>query len=491
MEKIDLENITPRKSYFSIITLIIFFSVIISVPSIVFIYITYANINLKLYTESYDLIKPIISPRLLNPDKIFIFQWIGFSCFSFFLIMMLFVGVLFNNRKISVNKKIVYISFILLMLIAWISFISVAQNEYANFQLFFKYQNLTNYYENSNYPEDNREAWIAMENIKKQFTINYDNNYIFGWLSNNNVWWMLFAQLSVAIISFITLQDHLFKKTDIEENIDRIIKINIKKSEFGDSFIKKIYNRLFVVTEKNISLLMIISSTLLILPQLIYTIAISSGESAVSSFANWNYLVPKIVTDDQNFQEYIKLAENQPFSFFTLIQLPVIAVGLTMSTMIIFIAIYFKNDKYTDGLYLAQFVIFIGELFFTIIVTVISKYQLQHLENIWNQDSGIKKSFLDLYNSFQKSETLEGDHKIFYNNFFNLVFGKDAIFRILFIDLKSDSPKINSLWLSSSQYIAESIISFSFAVVATAVIGNKMHLIRKEKNKLLQEHGTE
>ncbi|WP_338972703.1 hypothetical protein [Spiroplasma endosymbiont of Panorpa germanica] len=491
MEKVDIDQVSLKRKYTSIISLIIFFSIIISIPSIVFIFITYANINLTLYSSSYEVIKPIISPKLLNPNLIFIFEWIGFSCFAIFLVMMLFVGLLFNNQKISINRKIVYISFMLLMLIAWILLISVAQNEYANFQLFFKYQNLTNHYTSSESHSENKEAWAAMENIKTQFTSNFENNYIFGWLSNNNVWWMLFVQLSVAIISFITLQDYLFKKTDIEENIDRIISINIKRSEFGESFLKKIYNRLFVVTEKNISVLMIISSTLLILPQLIYTISISSGESKVASFANWNYFIPKIVTDDSNFSDYINSANKIPFSYFTLIQLPVIAIGLTMSTMIIFISIYFKNDKYTDGLYLSQFIIFIGELFFTIIVTVVSKYQLQKLELIWNSDSEVKKNFLSLYRSFLDSENLEGDQKIFHQNFYNLIIGEQAIFPISFIDLNNPDPKIGSLWLSKGQYIAESIISFSFAIVATTVIGNKVHLIRNEKVKLMQKRKVE
>ncbi|AHI54213.1 hypothetical protein SSABA_v1c08140 [Spiroplasma sabaudiense Ar-1343] len=483
MENNALGNNLKNPHCFKVIFLVTFFMIVIAVPSFIFIFITHTNANLLIYLEKYNTLKPILSSELNNPKLIYFVQWTAFSFFALAIMMVIFFGLILRNSRINFNVKAAYISVILFFLILFIILITFAQNEYATFQLFFKYQNLTNHY--NNYEDtENLEAWRAMIEIKTQFTINYSNKIIFNWLTNKDVWWMLFAQSVVVIISFISLQDLLFGKKYNDNNIQKIIETNLKKSQFGESFLKKIYNRLFVVSEKNVSILMIVFSTILILPQVIYAISISTTSGRISNFANWNYLVPKIVTDDENFNNFIDHANQIPSSYFVLIQLPIIAVGLTMATMIIFISVYIRNEDTSNNIYLIQFAIFIAELFFTIIAATYSKITLNNLVKIWNQDLGIRQSFLELCQKFLNSENGQGDAGIFYQNFFAISLGPHSIFKINFIDFSNTNSTIKSLWLERNEFIAETIISLSFAITTTAITGHKVYLIRNEKKSL-------
>lgn len=428
----------------------IFAILVIFSPTILFLFIIFLNPNFSIYIKNYEYISSEF-PGWPSPNYLWIIasSFIGLVLLIVAIIIVCFLNKMYNTRKTSnYGMVIMNFSYLLIFLLAAISF-AIAEYCYSKFNLLFGFLSKINF----SFISDN------IKSIQQEIHTNTNNEVVYNWTGGTITWWVLFVRVEVIVLGYILIQN--LTQINLDKHHGQSINNEVKKDNVGNNVIAKLYNKLFVSSEKCISIWLIITTTLILLPQFVFVIRLSTNGDRIKSILEWTFIVPSLTKNMPIMNEYNSTIQVQSINSFVVTELPIIFVAFSFATCLIFFAIFIKGWKYNKRIFLTQFILQIIEVVFTTIITTIAMWSLNNLVEQWNN-----------------SNTIDAIVKI-----------KDDKVAGVLISLFGDpsktlTHKVTYMWLYGIEYISEVVITLAFISTIYPILGYKILKMNKKEVKI-------
>ncbi|WP_027063409.1 hypothetical protein [Mesoplasma seiffertii] len=426
-------------------------------PFYVYVYITFNNDALTYYFEHYQVISQFIDV----PSKATIMGTLSGSLLLTFLVIGMFIlfKPIMTSRAIRKNSKLAYLTAIVGVGMLVLLLAALSQYFYAAYQDFYIYESKTGS-EGKHAAMAEISDWYSNRAGKGEFVPN------FMWQTSDIVWWIMFLQIMILFSIGIALQNMAFGNAK-SAGIDRYVKWISKNKKITGSKFKTLWNRLFRIDDKTLSLWTIVITLTIILPQIIYIILSSASTTGMGSIVNWTYNVVNLVGDyeaahriNELFDSAFKSYQLNPL-FIT--SLPLIALGITISSMFFFVSVSIKGENVSNRIFITQYIVLFFELILLLCLTTYSKAEINRTTNLWNQiyASGDQTIGITLLNEIKNVVTNNGESMYDWEQLIEM-YPLNGI----------DEANGTFVWLGKYGIIAEAIIVYSFMFSSFGILSN-------------------
>lgn len=433
-----------------------FIFIITMSPLFIFIYITLNNPNLNFYYEHYDIINQYINV----PSKIQItgLLWTSFGISIATLVILVFFKPLVTMNHLSHKRQFLIIILIVFSFIFALLLGALSQYNYAQFESFFKYEAAT---------KNNKvEAMVEISN----FFTESSKNDTYHWQSITTVWWTLFIQLMFIFGILVALQNKVFYEHSVDD-IEKYITYNSRTKNITSKRLFKKISLAFSMTDKTLSLWMVLIAVITIFPQLIFTIILTSPNTNIHSVLDWTYNMNALLQDYQGVDvindAYKQLMQGTTFgSFFLVNSLPIIMAGITFSTTFFFISVTIRGEKNSNFIFSLQyFVLFIELIGFTAF-GIYTKIETNELARLWstNEQTSTSSKYLIAVE--------------------NMVGPEDWKNIIALHPMNGIQYAFKAEWFHQTGIIVEAVIEFLFIISSFAIVQHGSNKIKKTKKEL-------
>lgn len=425
---------------------------------IVFSYIVLSNTsfatyqhNIKNFENRYG--KNLTPSRNLVVGLIYVsilFSLVGFFSFAI-------VPFILKSKKIIKWKKIIIIlsQFILITL----SMVFFSASEY----LYSRYNLLCHIIENLQ-----KTSLVEDDKWSKEILLNYSLDPK-KWASSTSVWWLFFIKITLCIFCFMSYESTINLAGKYAEKVFITTRVNVKKENIGLSKISKFYNNIFVTSEKGVALWMILVTTIILIPQLVYSIKLSESDKDIRVLFNYTEYVQYLTKNCSSWENFRSAVSKLHYiNYFAAKELPIIFIGVSCGTTLLFLSIVSKQWRVNSNILIFQISVSFFEITGALVSSAYSKGQLNYLITNWN-DKGIYEMIVSL--------KYQSKMQINYNDI-------SKIFGIVKVDKMNQIP---FMWLNGVEYISEVIISFMFLLSTYIIFFKKIFVILKlRKQKFIE-----
>ncbi|QGS52419.1 hypothetical protein [Spiroplasma tabanidicola] len=422
------DNLTAKSVIACGVFLLIFLS------SITFIGIYYGNPNMRVYVKNYQMINDIFGYKAA-PSPLFmeIAMWMGLS-----LLLIAFINILcskFVYRKKAKKSYLlhIYIVMIIALLLISSALFTIAEYNYSFFYSLYCYIAQMNKTDNE-----------TLNNIIDLYSNNYVNNYNFQWSGDILSWWVCLFQTIMIIIYFSMFNNNFKTRTKSSSEEATVVKKNLGESKIG-----LLISKLSLSSEKNISIILLISSSIIFVTQFAFVINLSSSNSLLSSILQWSFIASSLLKDQAT--EFYNAISDLNLSYFIVVHLPIVASSFLLATICVFAIIYVKRIETTRTFFISQFLCMFIEILVVIGINSYSNHEINRLIDVWKEK--------DLVSSIA-----------------------NYVDRIPFLNTNFLNNEISYPWLSGNQFTCEIIISLCVTLTVNIILVSKMRdVIKKAK----------
>ncbi|PPE06036.1 hypothetical protein [Williamsoniiplasma lucivorax] len=425
--KDSIEDVSKRNLFlYKISFLVTFLFVVLFAISFLYLYIISTDQHLKVYFQYFDSLtkKGFALPSFVDVWGTMI---AAFALFAISLGLVALYKPIVTSGGNTKLKQLFYIVTLTIFIVSAFLLSALSQHHYGSYAEFVRLELST---------EANPELTKALKSV--------GDTLIFDWKFQSTVWWVLFVQIIGIFSLIITLENATSKKEDTT-GIEKYIHYNLKTSKsFSGSKIVEKMNRVFKPTTKNISVWALIVVVLVLLPNFIFTILISTSTTKMGAMIQWSYHLPNLLKDFSGVDQLYShlLGDKYQPAYFSLNSLPIIMIGITFATSFFFLSILTRSEKQiSDIVFVVQSIILGIEVVTLLIIMIFIKFEMNTLLSIWLDHGANFKTELQTILTVDFNKITELFH-------FDLV--QHAI----------DTKTLE--WLPRSGVIAETIISFSF-----------------------------
>lgn len=429
----------------------IFIYLVVFSPIFAYFSVIYNNVNLDLYFEYY----PQFSPYMTLPSHADIYGaiWASFGLMVLVVFLLGFFKPIVTMDGMRKKRQLLFIVGIVVLMVLSLLLASLSQYYYSLFETFFHYESSTT---------NQKLKW--MQELSEKFTANSKAGIdVYGWQSSSIIWWVMFFQLTIIFGSIVFLQNSVFGRNELL-GIEQYINYSIKRQGINRSRWTRKIGQLFKVTDKNLSIWLLIITFLIMIPNFAYAILISAKGSSINTLINWTYNLPNLLQDyplvptsggfNDAFKQLLHENPNIHSNFFSLNSLPIITMGLTFSTTFFFISIMLRGGKNSQMIFLTQYIVLTIEIIFLLSFFLYTKLEVEYLYRAWSSDIGLE--------CFEQFKLAVGGPN---NGDYQKILGLFPIADII----GKKFGKMN--WWSQYEIIAEAIIGVSFAVCSLLAVG--------------------
>ncbi|ATZ18341.1 hypothetical protein [Mesoplasma melaleucae] len=435
---------------YKVAILSMFIFIVLMIPTYIFSWIVFTDINLKIYFNFWpELIKILDVPA---KKEIAVPVYLGWDFFIVAIIGFVMLKPFLSSSGTSNNVKTGY--WIVLILFCMISalFSSIGQYHFSKFQEFFTFESLIIQPENAS----TYQVPQVIVEISKQFTENRSESYT--WASEDAIWWILFIQIIVIFMLSLSIQNAVIVESEnlnINKYIDYISK---RKKELNQNKLRAFLSKIFKNSDKNISNWTILAAGCILLPQFIYVVMISFETTKAAMLTRTIHVLQELLKRygiegqllDPKFDGILKYESN----YFVYCSLPIIGLGTTIATFMYFISVSIRGENKSQNLFITQYFIIYTNLLVLTCLNIVSKVQVGNLVGLWNgsteNQSTIGKDFISKIHLIM-GENFEFIEKAYY--------------------LDQINGNITFAWSNLINIVSESIILFGLIISSFLIIG--------------------
>ncbi|MFJ1522052.1 polypeptide chain release factor methylase [Spiroplasma sp. ald] len=401
-----LKNI-KRTRIISIAFLLVLF---IMVPYFTFIYVSHSGQLLKKYfnfiaTVPKDVLTTFTTPNLPNEFLIFGLPYIALGTLAGAIISSVFY-IHHQKRTVNFINRMLLIGtvFIISFLFSACLLFSLAEYYY---DLFTEWcRSLRGGYTGPEFVKNiqdmihkdipNRDAIVkALINLATGPETN--NKYPLTWIGLNAIWWI--TGLQMIFIIFIMLKVSFKLEWLLNDNINPTKKeeLFVLKDTFNQSRLKKFISLYLIPNEFNISLWVVFFSSMVFIPQFVYTIIIGSSFTDANRFFLFSYFYPQLTINaiipnttsilDQPNIDYFEMTMNMPGSGIFISVVPIVSSALIISMLFAFTFVMLKKPNLTKKGFISFYVSFLIVTGTSLVMFLVSQYELTKAVDYWNSQS--------------------------------------------------------------------------------------------------------
>ncbi|ASZ09469.1 hypothetical protein CK556_03560 [Mesoplasma chauliocola] len=431
-----------------------FIFVVIMIPSYIFSWIVFTDINLKVYFDNWNELKVYLD--LPAKIQIVLPVCLGWGFFALTILGLILLKPFLTGNGINNKIKNSYWIVIIASAVLTALLFSIGQYEFSKFQEFYTFESLIEQRSkmNTNVPE-------IIIFVSEQFTKNKSQSYI--WASEDAIWWILFIQIIIIFMLSLSIQNAMLVEGE-NLNINKYIDyLNKRKKDLSENKINSFLKKIFKNSDKNISNWTIFAAICIILPQFIYVIMISFDTTKTAMLTRTIHVLPELLKRynlsetmfGDEFNQLLKYQNN----YFVYCSLPIIGLGTTMATFMYFVSVSIRGENKSQNLFITQyFIIYINLLILTCLI-IVSKIQVGNLVEAWNSTSINDNTNLGQDFVLRVKEIMgERDFEFIKNDYY--------------LDQINQTLKFG--WEDTVNVITESIILFSIMISSFLIIGNNI-----------------
>ncbi|WP_425380086.1 polypeptide chain release factor methylase [Spiroplasma endosymbiont of Stenodema calcarata] len=445
----------------------------IMMPYFVFIVVSHSDNILKNFftfieTTPKNVLETFTASNLPNRFLIFGLPYIALATLAGAIISTVFY-IYYQKRTINFNNRMLLIGTISITSFIFMTCLLFSFAEYY-YDLFTEWcRSLKGGYTGPDYIENiknmikpgiqNRDA-IIQALINLATGVGTKNPYPFTWIGINAIWWITGLQMIFVILIMLKVGFKLEWLLNTNVNLDKKEELVVLKDTFNQSAIKKVISLFLIPNEFNISLWVIFFSSIVFMPQLVYTILIGSNFTEANRFILYSYLYPELTINiiipgtstvlDQPNIDYFNMTSKMPGSAFFINVAPIIFSSLIISMLFAFTFVMLKRPNLTKKGFISFYISFLVVTGASLIMFLISQYQMAQAVDYWNSQN----------DSF-----------------------KETVMKPIF-----GTTKLNYFWLQGSELIASGILlSFFISVLSIIAISHISKI--KSNNNLKKQIG--
>ena len=435
-----------------------FVLILITIPVMVYAYVLYQNLNVAAYIsyKSSDGQPIWYYLHLPNGSTMKPFLWIGFGFLCFAFVLMVFFKPLVSGKSTITTKYGLTGVITVIILLAFL-FFSLSQYKYSQFQDFFYYE-----IHSTGDGADIKQAWAQA--LAKLFRTNYVggiSNY--NWEATVVVWWVLIVQVMVVFAMIVGLQNAVYDHQIVNDETPSKELETVEQIMLMDRFSRRISN-LFRNNEHNVSIFMSVVTGLIVIPNLIYAIISTTPGTNLNALVSWSYKLPRFLKDnlDQAPLNDLQGIESSYYgNLFIIGSLPLICLGLTISTLFFFLAALFRGKHLSNKLFMLETVLLVIYLLLLISVMFVAKVYMHRLQSYWNAPVNNTTRAINFFTVLKTSMQNIGGET---DSEFNQLIHHFKISGLM------NPHGFEMEWLSGPSIIGEAIISYSFVIGAFVLI---------------------
>ena len=432
--------------------------VLITIPLMVYAYVLYQNANVEAYINYRSSTQqPIWSYlHLPNGNTMKPFLWIGFGFLFFAFALMIFFKP-FVSGKTAITTKYGLVGIITVVIVIAFLLFALSQYKYSQFQDFF-------YYEVHSTDEGGEVKQEWAQELAKLFHTNYVNGVSdYNWEATAVVWWVLIVQVMVVFAMIVGLQNAVYDHHMVGDEAPQRELATVEEIMLMDRFSRRISN-LFRNNERNVSIFMSVVAGLIIIPNLIYAIICTTPGTNLNALVSWSYKLPRFLKDNLNqapLSDLQGIESSYYGSLFIIGSLPLICLGLTVSTLFFFLAALFRGKHLSNKLFMLETVLMLIYLLLLISVMFVAKVYMHRLQSYWNAPVNDTTRAINFFTVLKASmQNISGENGS----------GFDALIDHFKVSGLMNSHGFEIEWLSGPSIIGEAIISYSFVIGAFMLI---------------------
>jgi hypothetical protein len=437
----------------------IFFCVLILVliSGVSFLIIFKINNAVNYYLDVRTILKSTLGADLTpSTSLIFIFALIGTVGIFVGLILNIIFGFNIFKNKIELRTRHIVMTALFITSIVCIFLIGISEFNYA--RLKFTFDVVSN--------DALRDSLSLNDNESIKKISSYHSGHPYGWTNTRTTWWLVFGRLTLIIVGYLTFDSIFVNEKSFAKEVSRNIESSVKKSNIGKSKFNRFLAKIFAQNEKVIACWILIVTILVLIPEIVYAILLTLENSEISKLLEWTLVGKDLIVHEQGMKEFAdKLSQVSNSNSLILINIPIMLVGISLTTSIAFVFNIVREWKTDSKLFIVQIIISLIEVVTTLIFGAVSKGNLNTMIGRWNNE--------DMYSTIN---SLDQNKLADVVEFFPMPTFNSA-------------HEINHLWLYGFEYISEFVVSFFFVGACYAILIHKMGLVIKlqktERQKII------
>ncbi|WP_339022695.1 hypothetical protein [Spiroplasma endosymbiont of Crioceris asparagi] len=381
----------------------------------------------------------------VTPSKVSI---VAFLSVAFFLLVLGLILFLFSplliKMRVRLSNIIIYISIIIILLFLSSTFFAVAEYNYYRFTILVEFVTSKG---NANL------AWS--DSIKKQILdliqINSNTKH-FSWTTNKSVWWFNLFRILVIMIYFAKILFDLGTLNIEDKKIIEKIERKTVTKRIGKSKAVNFFSKIMNVSQKNLSMWIIITTTIIALPQIVYLISLSHGSGSLNSLLVWINIAPALLksfsTEYNKYGSFFHDVDGVSVSFFEINQIQMILLSSVFAFLVLFAMYYIREWEVKIKIVIVQSLI----LFVFLLMLILSGfYSMIRMADIYdNWQNHIQEDFEKLISDPKKNSSFM------------------AIFTHFFPNKNKDDFRIEYNWPHGIELV--SLIVISIGILITTLI---------------------
>ncbi|WP_374695803.1 polypeptide chain release factor methylase [Spiroplasma endosymbiont of Polydrusus formosus] len=429
----------------------------IMVPYFTFIFVSHSDKILKEYLvfikkTPKDVLELFTTPHLPNEVLIFNLPYVALGTLLGSIISSVFY-IHYQSRSINFNNRMLLIGIVVIISFLFVACLLFSFAEY--------YYDLFTEWCRSLRGANTRQDYIKnIENIIPNNVLNRTeivntlinlatgsgtkHEYPLTWIGLNAVWWI--TGLQIIFIIFIMLKVGFKLEWLLNNNINQNKKdeLFVLKDTFNQSRLKKFISLYLIPNEFNISLLVVFFSSMVFIPQFVYTIIIGSNFTAANRFFLFSYFYPQLTINviipwtssvlEQPNVDYFKMAMNMPGSAILINIFPIISSALIISMLFAFAFVMLKKPNLTKKGFISFYVSFLIVTGGSLVMFLISQHQLTQAVDYWNSWENESGNFKEMV--------------------------MEPIFK---------TKKLNYFWLQGNELLTSGILLSTFIIVLSVI----------------------